>query len=87
MATAIVSEGRAFRPQWSLFVGGAFAPNQRPDGNSGHWEGGVLYPKPLPLDPAVVAAEAAPTGIDFFSVGGALAPNLFPNSALAHLQR
>jgi hypothetical protein len=43
MATAIISGGRAFRtatpvfsiPQWSLFVGGAFAPNWRPDGN-GH---------------------------------------------------
>jgi hypothetical protein len=43
MATAIISGGRAFRtatpvfsiPQWSLFVGGAFAPNRCPDGN-GH---------------------------------------------------
>ena len=33
-----------------LFVGGAFAPNQCPDGNSGHWEGGALHPKPLLLD-------------------------------------
>jgi hypothetical protein len=40
-----------------LFVGGAFAPNQRPKGNSDHWEGGAFHPKPLPLDPAMVAAE------------------------------
>jgi hypothetical protein len=69
MATAIISGGRAFRtatpvfsiPQWSLFVGGAFAPNRRPEGNGGHWKGGAFHPEPLPLDLAMVAAEAAPT--------------------------
>gem|GEM_PF-6532676 len=69
MATAIISGGRAFRtatpvfsiPSRSLFVGGAFAPNRRPEGNGGHWEGGAFHPEPLPLDPAMVAAKAAPT--------------------------
>ena len=82
MATAIISGGRAFRtatpvfsiPPRSLFVGGAFAPNRRPEGNGGHWEGGAFHPEPLPLDPAMVAAKAAPTrGLP--CVGGVLAPN------------
>ena len=43
-----------------FLLGGAFAPNQRPKGNGGHWEGGAFHPEPLLLDPAMVAAEAAP---------------------------
>jgi hypothetical protein len=91
MAAAIISGGRAFRtatpvfsiPQWSLFVGGAFAPNRRPEGNSGHLEGGAFHPEPLLLDPAMVAAEAAPTGGLLF-VGGALAPNQRPRGNSDH---